>query len=812
MLLCMMLISCADGEEMTESPYLNGKDKTPIAIAIGMKDAAAYTRTLGMTDAAVYTRTPGMKDTAAHTRAVDGSFEQKDELIAYIRHVDKDNKGVYNLVSGTGVGPRLARFEIKTLMTEHHNAATNYGDPNASTLAMAEGEVPLYWDDFSRASTSGEEEGAYDIRTTGHALEVYYGYCFNGGEGENNAEGVTIQGNISQALEKDNGELGWTVQENQSTDDNLKHSDLLFAKRQTPPAQYVHDKNNRKKLMMDFSHAMSKVTVEVVCSDGFDDNVDENFKDAVVQLNGVRTQCEVCAPDEKVMISKLDAAKKTITMRKGAATDNKLSCTFTALMAPSLIKADDSNPFLTIKQIDGNDYKLYLTDDIITKKNATEATDSWSKKLADSTVTYVTPSIAPGYQAAKGGYTLPGVNYYIKVTLKKQAIDAKASIRDWSQATAEGDGKIDIPNDGDSLFVFVEDDTNPGAANATIEIKTMDKDKFVPGATFSLYLLKDKDGENTEKNNDAYKWATTCTFVNETAEGKDDHWDNAPLIYWPNVNDKYYFRALAKFNSQTNSLYSISSVHNPNNASGESASADQAVSQGTIEGGSDILWATTPRHYGRGSDYDPNNGSTYRTYEKGAAIPPRTGGVPLAFQHIMTKVTFNLEDANKDATLPSGVEATDYDNPLNPRINLAGAKIQITNLSTQGTVTVENGNVTASSSVADKVFGNDIGYNPYKLNGVENSETSELLHEYIMVPQIITDDAILTVTLKDGTTYKLQLNTCVQDGTNTSITKWLRGIHYTYTITLTKEAISFRVMIKNWDEKTGSGNANLDWD
>ena len=81
-----------------------------------------------------------------------------------------------------------------------------------------------------------------------------------------------------------------------------------------------------------------------------------------------------------------------------------------------------------------------------------------------------------------------------------------------------------------------------------------------------------------------------------------------------------------------------------------------------------------------------------------------------------------------------------------------------------------------------------------------------------MVPQTIDDTSILTVTLKDGTTYKLQLNTCVQDGTNTSITKWLRGMHYTYTITLKKEAISFRVLIKNWDEKTGNGNANLDWD
>ena len=92
------------------------------------------------------------------------------------------------------------------------------------------------------------------------------------------------------------------------------------------------------------------------------------------------------------------------------------------------------------------------------------------------------------------------------------------------------------------------------------------------------------------------------------------------------------------------------------------------------------------------------------------------------------------------------------------------------------------------------------------------SEGKTVLENFTMIPQQITDDAIMTIRLQDGTTYKLKLNTCVQDGTTTPIKQWLRGIHYTYTITLTKEAISFRVMIKKWDEKTGSGNANLDWD
>lgn len=767
-ILSIAALTACDDSVVSESPFLNGVEKTPIAIEVGVEDGAAA------------------------TRAVDKMFESGDELIAYIRHV-KQNGTEYELVSATGVGPRLAKFTVATINDEHKDEANNY-DQTVSTLDLASGETALYWDDFSRASTESETAGDYDIRTSGHGLEVYYGYCFNGGA-------------PSTAWNESEGTLIWAVQEDQNTAANQKNSDLLFAKRQTTPATYNHDKNSRGKLQMDFTHAMSMVTVELVCADGFDDNVDENFNSASVTINGVNAKSEVSAPDEKVKITTTEADKKDITMKKGAITQDKLNCTFSAIVAPTLIKANPNQAFLTITNIDGNNYHLYLTDAII---NAS-IDNKWSSKLASSSATEVTPGTTAGYTSDNGGYTLPGVNYYIKVTLKKQAIDANATIRDWSSTSAEGDGTIDIPNGTDGYFI--EDDTNPGVANATIEVKTVDQDKFKDASSFSLYILKHADESDTgeERTNTTYGWATTCSFVDETAEGKEDHWNNEPQIYWPNVTDKYYFRALAKFISLNDSKYDISFVHDKDNAT-KTASADETVSQGTIADGRDILWATTPRHYGRSIDYDPDKDNSYRTYDKGDAIPPRKGGVPMAFEHIMSKVTFNLEDANRNAVLPDGVEASDYDNPLNPRLNLAGATIQITHLSTQGTVTVENGNVTATTPVSGNVFGEGTGYNPYLLNGTANTVARDLLHEYIMVPQTITNDAILTVTMANGTTYKLQLNTCVQDGTTTPIQQWLRGIHYTYTITLTKEAISFRVMIKDWDEKTGSGNANLDWD
>ena len=75
--------------------------------------------------------------------------------------------------------------------------------------------------------------------------------------------------------------------------------------------------------------------------------------------------------------------------------------------------------------------------------------------------------------------------------------------------------------------------------------------------------------------------------------------------------------------------------------------------------------------------------------------------------------------------------------------------------------------------------------------------------------------AVIRITLADGTTYKAQLNLCdvtTAGGMGGKITEWKRGTHYKYVITLQKEAITLRVMIKDWTETSGSGNANLDWD
>jgi hypothetical protein len=80
-----------------------------------------------------------------------------------------------------------------------------------------------------------------------------------------------------------------------------------------------------------------------------------------------------------------------------------------------------------------------------------------------------------------------------------------------------------------------------------------------------------------------------------------------------------------------------------------------------------------------------------------------------------------------------------------------------------------------------------------------------------VIPQTINDKAVVIITLKDGTQYKLQLNQC-KDASQKAITEWERGKRYVYTIHLEKEEMKFWAVIKAWDEKIGSGDATLDWD
>ena len=320
-----------------------------------------------------------------------------------------------------------------------------------------------------------------------------------------------------------------------------------------------------------------------------------------------------------------------------------------------------------------------------------------------------------GNDAWNATSTASGVNYKLAATISKQKIDVVAQIADWIYKETSADGKIQFSTD----------------------LTGVDYDDMTSGTSYDVFT--------TESQTTEYSKSTTRNYT-------DSKWTDEPVIYWQGEGKGLYFRGLAKYENNL-----ITSVE-----------GNTTANQGT-----DLLWATTPKHTGK------DNSSNDKTYQAGEKIDPRTSFVPLKFEHAMSKVKFVLKTT------------TDK----NTKVNLEGATMSIPGIITDGTIDVANGNITLGSTTADLAPNNDT--------------------EYIVIPQNL-DGKKLTITLNDAnadekkTTYSILLTDCKVDGN--TISSWERGNSYVYTITLAKEAIQFRALIKEWNEKKGSGDASLDWD
>lgn len=274
------------------------------------------------------------------------------------------------------------------------------------------------------------------------------------------------------------------------------------------------------------------------------------------------------------------------------------------------------------------------------------------------------------------------------------------------------------------------------------------------GTSYDVFMTADKD-RFEEKS-------TTRTLV-------DDKWTDNPVLYWQGEGQKRYFRGLAKLEKDDEGKELITTVDG-------SLEANQGI---------DLLWATTTEHTGTKAD------GTAVTYEEGDAIDPRTSAVPLQFSHAMSKVKFVL------TTSADGAD---------DKVDLGGSKVSIADVYTKGTVSMDKG-----------IIGNRSSAKTLEKTVTANSDGKYETEDCIVIPQstrILTEPVTaktLVITLNDNTTYSLKLPEC-KDDKGEKITFWERGNYYVYTIKLTKAAIGFRAMIKDWNKKTGSGNASLDWD
>lgn len=700
----------------------------------------------------------------SQTRAADKEFADGDQMVAYIRHVKWDGPVQNGKPNAREVIEADKAPMLVTLTCTGSEAWDNSIDDILpfridTTLAITgTGENP----DTKQAAglttntklywddfSVSTADGKKDLRTEKHYLQTYYGYCYNGGTE-----------NITTELIEDTGYLGWQVLKDQSgTIDptNFQKSDLLWSAEQTP-IRYGHsDKREgvRDSLIIPFTHAMSKVTIKVTAGEGFTSNY--NFKtgesDTKVELKDVRLKCTAVAPKDSLIYPAKteDGAKGDVTMKSGTSTGTR---SFEAIIVPSILTV--GNTFATITNMDGNTYNIPVTEAMVKYDQTATTSKGWGNQLdnakedVDNGVAQKPAATGGPIPVGQGFQMRSGVHYVLNVTVNKTGINIAATILDWDEVEAEGVGEIYFDND---IKADKDKDT------ITTLLQTLGFDVF----------MKDYDASNYGKR-------ATHLRYNKTSQV----WKYDPVIYWQGGKEQN-FRALS-------------------NVRPDAEGTENVNESLTMENGRDALWGTTLAADG---------------YDEGEAVKPRTGAVPLKFYHAMSKITFNLLDALKDATDPLA------------HIDLKGATIQLTDLATGGTLNLQTGEITPSSiTPGQKTFSEDAGAVPSRMgffaakeNGNVTTYKEEVtLRNYIITPQIISNAATVIITLADGTVYKTQLNKCTTQvtangqTTDNYVTEWKRGIHYTYTIELGKETITFRALVEDWNPVEGGGKATLEWD
>lgn len=716
--LVLLIAGCTNEEDFSDT--LSGKGKTPLTINATINTGRA------------------------HTRASGEDFVNGDVLKAYFCHLD-DN----NVVIGPDYGKKLVTI--------------TYDGSNFTSDS--------YWDDFSNSSSTST-----DLRTSGHSLQSFYGYCYNGGS--------------LYSLTEATGVLTWTVgSENpvghvdQSTATKVQNADLLWSPTQAK-IPYIHgDTHDANHGLFDipYTHAMSQVTVKVIAdnSAGFVSGTNPLASTKLI-LNAMNINTRLTAPSSATPSSAFFPSIQTdgnyiknikMYAKEPYPDSHEFWREFVAIVAPGT-KLKEGEQLLEIIDAHGNNYTVTITAAMLSTDDG-----KWGNGLSGDQI------------GTDGGkqyiVTQPGVNYHLDVTIKKAAVQAHSSLANWTDVSATANGDIYFPDDVD---VIIDDSYNgTEESKSPVNVEIIDKDQFKNNASFSLFRVQatndntDNLGNNSEapkayifntRRNEDYTFESISTFTN-TGGTLDDYWTNAPELYWPNNSAKFYYRALAKFNGSTGVAPNI--VNNIEKVGTIPSDKGTSVSQG----GNDILWGTTPKHYGY----------TYqKTYEKSYPIPPRTHGVPIVFEHAMSKVSFTLETTEDAAAT----------------VNLSGASFVVSGLFTSGTILIDNGEISNR--------GEDGGTTISATATASPGTSTELISNLIVVPQTfdVSDKVTITLPNESNAVYSIPLANCTVSDGNTS-SAWERGKDYSYTIHVEKEKVQLKVLVKDWDVVNGSGNAALNW-
>ena len=162
------------------------------------------------------------------------------------------------------------------------------------------------------------------------------------------------------------------------------------------------------------------------------------------------------------------------------------------------------------------------------------------------------------------------------------------------------------------------------------------------------------------------------------------------------------------------------------------------------------------------------------TYTEGGPAP---GPVGFTFKHLLAQVTVSVRTGQ-------GVTATVTDAKLSGIYKTGDY----------------NGSIWNTTGGTGSFSGKSI-------EEIQSNTSASLFDVLLIIPQNLTDDTKLTITLKRSTDNQEQTETFAL---NSSLIRWDAGRHYNYTLTVEPDAITFsNFTVDEWNENSTAGDINI---
>lgn len=695
----LALHSCADN---TETPaYTVGEADNAITLSAGVST----------NDNGVQTRATSQKYTP---------FSAQTQLRLRV-----DGKWTNN--NPSGISKTTTAKTSPSASADSDNDNTN--DTHTVDFTSAE---RLYWDDYGTADPGnqvGREEG----------LTIY---------------GVAVEGSTSAPEVSDWNSLSWKLPEDQNTNDwknyDLITSNNIKGEENTLKFDDVKNNNSPKNLLI-FTHAMSKITVNLKADEGFPGYTESpsnpHFeKDPDVTLLDHYLSGNVDIINGTTSVITTDSKKSSVLKKEDTASSG-YTATYCGMMMP------------------GNKYG---NNENIIKINA------------DGNIYYVTAKEINNANTASEDVFERGKNYIINVTVKKTEVKVTATVTEWETVnSAEVSPVINIT-------------TNFGSNGTGAAFES-----------FSFYRSLNLNSGYSEGNsaNENNYFANEAIAKKPSSGNQWVFYDGTKDIklYWPNHNTHYQFRGVIPCTStQTNNTTTYPHV---NAVSGTDNTQKIDIKNVTFNNSStttnyeSLLMIGRPEVSGTCGNTEQGHRQT-DLYEGG--ICATEGTINLNFKYVMSQVevvlTTSSSDSKDHVNLNENTTLEIEKIYTNGYVKLGDREVittgDISNQQLTLTSSTDNGQVTLNTVYA--IIPQNLTYVAAGVNGpinvrfkitVRNSDNTTDVY-YADIPSIKKNDGELI----------------------TPNSKWESGYHYVYNLKLTKTKINVSATLSDWTTVSSSEN------